>query len=98
MELQDLTFKKEGSLYVCEFEAAGPFNIKITRANVPGAYGALPGTLSMQQSLTGEDFVPVPLPQVQVINFDYILGCIAPFQMQKVLLLLLSKSPITRVT
>lgn len=62
MDLQDLTFNKEGDLWVCEFEAAGPFNIKITRANVPGAYGALPGTLSMQQSLTGEDYVPVPLP------------------------------------
>lgn len=54
MELQDLTFNKEGDLYVCEFEATGPFNIKITRTNVSGAYGAL----SVQQSLTGEDYVP----------------------------------------
>lgn len=58
MELQDLTFNKEGDLYVCEFEATGPFNIKITRTNVSGAYGAL----SVQQSLTGEDYVPIPLP------------------------------------
>lgn len=28
MELQELTFNKEGDLYVCEFEATGPFNIK----------------------------------------------------------------------
>ena len=58
MELQDLTFNKEGDLYVCEFEATGPFNIKITRTNVGGAYG----TLSVQQSMTGEDYVPIPLP------------------------------------
>lgn len=53
MDLQDLTFNKEGDLYVCEFEATGPFNIKISRTNVSGAYGAL----SVQQSLTGEDYV-----------------------------------------
>ena len=47
MDLQDLTFNKEGDLYVCEFEATGPFNIKISRTNVSGAYGAL----SVQQSL-----------------------------------------------
>ena len=58
MDLQDLTFNKEGDLYVCEFEATGPFNIKISRTNVSGAYGAL----SVQQSLTGEDYVPIPLP------------------------------------
>lgn len=58
MELQDLTFNKDGNLWVCEFEAAGPFNIKLTRTNVSGAYGAL----SIHQSLTGEDYVPVPLP------------------------------------
>lgn len=69
MELQDLTFNKEGDLYVCEFEATGPFNIKNSRTNVSGAYGAL----SVQQSLTGEDYVPIPLPQAWPLmaNLDF---------------------------
>ena len=67
MELQDLTFNKEGDLYVCEFEATGPFNIKITRTNVSGAYGAL----SVQQSLTGEDYVPIPAwPLMAKLDFE----------------------------
>lgn len=69
MELQDLTFNKEGDLYVCEFEATGPFNIKITRTNVSGAYGAL----SVQQSLTGEDYVPIPLPPAWPLMANWIL-------------------------
>ena len=32
--------------------------LRISRTNVSGAYGAL----SVQQSLTGEDYVPIPLP------------------------------------
>lgn len=69
MELQNLTFNKEGDLYVCEFEATGPFNIKISRTNVSGAYGAL----SVQQSLTGEDYVPIPLPPAWPLmaNLDF---------------------------
>lgn len=58
MELQDLTFKKEGSLYVCEFEATGPFNIKISRTSVNGTFDKL----SLYQSLTGKDWVSVSIP------------------------------------
>lgn len=57
MELQDLVFYKEGGLYVCEFKATGPFNIKITRTNIGGSYDKL----SLFQSLTGQDWVSVPI-------------------------------------
>lgn len=58
MELQDLTFVKQGDVYVCEFVATGPFNVKVTRESEDGTYSKL----SLSQSLTGEDYVNVPLP------------------------------------
>lgn len=62
MELQDLVFNKEGNIWVCEFEASGAFNIKLNRVNVNQAYGSLSTALSIKQSLTGSDWVRVPIP------------------------------------
>ena len=58
MTLQDLTFNKEGSLYVSEFEATGPFNVKLSRNMEPNTYQQI----ALFQSMTGEQFVNVPLP------------------------------------
>lgn len=58
MNIQDLTFMPQDGLYVCEFEATGPFCIKIVRRRRTDPFDSY----KMYQSMTGEDFVEVPLP------------------------------------